>query len=81
MRHLVEDGLPQPFLGRPEVRRLADESGAMHTLQCWEEMAVVPAEVAVDGRVLIQTQELAHDLQRQDLAVGQGGCRPACAQP
>jgi hypothetical protein len=33
-------------------------------------MPVVAPEVAIDGHVLIQAEEFAHDLQRQDFAVG-----------
>jgi hypothetical protein len=56
---------------------MADEGGAMHTLQCWKEMPVVPADVAVDGRFLIQAEELTEDVQSQDLASGYARLSPS----
>jgi hypothetical protein len=81
MRHPLQGALPQPLLHRPEVGRLAHEGGPMDTSERREEMGVLPTEVGGDRHVLIESQELAHDFQRQDLTVGQHGRRPTRSQP
>ena len=40
----------------------------------------VATEVGVNPLVGIEPEELADDFHREDLAIGEGGCRPAGAQ-
>jgi hypothetical protein len=62
--------LPEAFLDLPEVCCLPREGGAMDFAECGEPLAVVPSEVAVDGLVGVEAEELAYDLDGEDLGVG-----------
>lgn len=71
----------QQLLDAPEVSRLAGEGGAMDVGQGGELRHVVAAEVTGHVAVGAQLPERADACAGQDLAVGQGGLRPALAQP
>ncbi len=43
----------------------------MDFAECGEPLAVVPSEVAVDGLVGVEAEELAYDLDGEDLRVGE----------
>ena len=43
-------------------------------------MAEMPAKIGMQSLIRVEPEELADDLDRQDLAVCQHGCRSALAQ-
>src|SRR3954449_12061984 len=68
-------------LGHPQVRRLAQERGAVDLPEAGEQVAEVAPEVGVEALVGVEAEELADDLDRQHLAVREDRCRAALAQP
>jgi hypothetical protein len=69
VRSELKELLPEELLGLPEVCCLPGEGGAMHPPQVREEVGIVAPEVGKELRVLVEPQELAYDLDGQDLRV------------
>jgi hypothetical protein len=80
VRGLGQELLPEALLGLPQVGSLPGEGGAMHPPEAREEAGVVPAEVGEELRVLVEPQELADDLDGEDLRVGKRGSGSACSE-
>ena len=68
----AQDMLPYLLLDLPEVGRLAQESGPMHSRHCRKEVPIMLAEIPVQGGVLAEAQEFSHHFQRQYLKLGAG---------
>lgn len=64
---MPQDRAREALFGLPKVGRLASEGGAMYLAKCREPLAVVPSEVAVECLVGVEPQELADDLDGEDL--------------
>src|SRR3954451_1534152 len=79
-RHRREPS-PERVLGRPQVRRLARERGAVHGPQPGEQVAEVAPEVGVQAPVRVEAEDLADDLDRQHLAVGEDRRRATLTEP
>jgi hypothetical protein len=77
---LLNELLPQDLFNFPEVGRLANEGRAVNQSQSRKEVCEVAAEISEDGLVLAETEKLADDFHRQDLAVSQSRLRAALAQ-
>src|SRR5829696_629383 len=71
--------LPEALLDLPEVGCLARESGAVYPPQVREEVSVVAPEVGKKLRIFVEPQELADNLDGDDLRVKElrgGSARP-----
>jgi hypothetical protein len=77
----AEELLAELGFDRPQVRRLADEGGAVHTPQGREPVTPVAAEVLVQALVGVDAPELADAFNGQDLAVRQDRLWAALAEP
>lgn len=73
--------LPDFHLHPGQVRRLADEGGAVDAPQVGEPVSPVTTEVLEDRFVRIQPQELTHDFDGHHLAITQKRLRSSLAQP
>src|SRR4051812_11705296 len=71
---------PERELDGPQVRRLPCEGGTMDRAKAGEQVAEVAPEVGVQAPVGVEAEELADDLDRQHLAVGEDRRRAALAQ-
>jgi hypothetical protein len=63
--------LPEVFLDLPEVGSLTAEGGAVHFTECGEPLTVMTPEVTKDRLVGGHTEELAYDLDGENLGVGE----------
>jgi len=68
-----EELLPEVFFDLEEVGCLTGEGGAVYFAQSGEPLMVVPSEEEVDGLVGVEPQELAYDLDGEDLGIGELG--------
>jgi len=75
-----EELSPKELLGNPQVRCLPSEGGAMHISEVWEEMGVVAPEVGKEFCIFVEAQELADDLDSEDLGVGERGSGSALSE-
>jgi hypothetical protein len=66
---LGQELLPEALLDLPQVRRLPGEGGAVHAPEVREEVGVVAPEVSEELRVFVEAQELADDLDGENLRV------------
>jgi hypothetical protein len=81
MRHPLPHQSPQPLFDHPQIGGLADERRAVDAGQGGKEGGMLAAKIVIDGRVLIQSQELPHHFHRQHLGVIQGRGWSAAAHP
>jgi hypothetical protein len=74
-----EELLPEDFFDLPEVGGLAGEGGPVYLAEGGEPIGVVAAKEEADVLVGVEAQELAYDLDGEDLRVGELGRRAALA--
>ena len=67
MRSEAEELLPEALFDLPEVGCLPGEGGTMYLAEDGEPFTIVKAEVAEDRLVGVEPQELAYDLNGEDL--------------
>jgi hypothetical protein len=80
VRGKSEKLLPEVVFELPEVGCLPSEGGAMDLPEGGEPLCVVSSEVAIEGLVGVETEELSDDLYGEDLRVGELGGRAALTE-
>lgn len=61
--------MPEVFLYPPEVGTLTGEGGALDLAYSWELLGVVSSEEEVDALVGVEAEELADNLDGEDLRI------------
>jgi hypothetical protein len=66
-----EQFLPEVFLELPQIGGLAGEGSAVHAPEGGEPLRVVPSEVAIDGLVGVDAEELSDHFDGENLCIGE----------